>query len=372
MLLGAVVATRQGEDQRIAALELAERTHRAGLVRESIIREDAARPDVRTHRITPLHRIETQAPHGARHLVTTTPFPACSGSSDSRSFACPGARMAVPDEQAITAAAAALRVWPQYGPASRPAATRWCAAATSSSGRVAATRGVAGGRRRARQALPAAARRCGSRRCARVPRNGMGAAPAATATNEPLSRTASSAATPTTAASSAPSTPAGTVTSSHWPGCSAGRFSACTAVRPLSGIVNASAAGTRRRRDRVAVEDHLLCLRAYRRGQQIAHSDHGVASIEPVRARTDGIDDAGQVPPDADVTAGIGPAQHLRIDRSRAHADGARDRDSRMESRLAARSACGAGTICPGSWPASGETVEVHVGFACLGDGESS
>ena len=52
VLFRAVVAARQGEDQRITALKLAERTHRAGVVRKSVIREDAARADVRTHRMT--------------------------------------------------------------------------------------------------------------------------------------------------------------------------------------------------------------------------------------------------------------------------------------------------------------------------------
>src|ERR1700722_2037590 len=57
MLFGAVVAARQGEDQRIAALQFAERTHRAGVVRESVIGKNAARPDVRTHRMgTSLYR----------------------------------------------------------------------------------------------------------------------------------------------------------------------------------------------------------------------------------------------------------------------------------------------------------------------------
>ena len=49
VLFRAVVAARQGEDQRIAALKLAQRTHGAGVVRESVIREGAARSDVRTH-----------------------------------------------------------------------------------------------------------------------------------------------------------------------------------------------------------------------------------------------------------------------------------------------------------------------------------
>jgi hypothetical protein len=52
VLFGAVVAARQGEDQRIAALEVAELAHRAGVIRQSIIREDTARPDIRTHRMT--------------------------------------------------------------------------------------------------------------------------------------------------------------------------------------------------------------------------------------------------------------------------------------------------------------------------------
>src|SRR6266516_6644764 len=52
VLLGTVVAARQGQDQRITALKLAERPHRPGVVGESVIREDAARPDVRTHWMT--------------------------------------------------------------------------------------------------------------------------------------------------------------------------------------------------------------------------------------------------------------------------------------------------------------------------------
>jgi hypothetical protein len=43
VLFGAIVAACQGEDQRIAALELAERTDGAGVIRESVIGEDAAR-----------------------------------------------------------------------------------------------------------------------------------------------------------------------------------------------------------------------------------------------------------------------------------------------------------------------------------------
>src|SRR5580700_4602025 len=49
VLFGAVVAARQGEDQRIAALKLAEFAHRAGVIRKGVIGEDAARSDVRTH-----------------------------------------------------------------------------------------------------------------------------------------------------------------------------------------------------------------------------------------------------------------------------------------------------------------------------------
>ena len=49
VLFRAVVAARQGENQRIAALKLAELAHRPGVVRESVIREVAAGSDVRTH-----------------------------------------------------------------------------------------------------------------------------------------------------------------------------------------------------------------------------------------------------------------------------------------------------------------------------------
>jgi hypothetical protein len=59
-----------------------------------------------------------------------------------------------------------------------------------------------------------------------------------------------------------------------------------------------------RGRDRVGVEDYLLGLRADRRGQQIAHPDHRVTGREPVHSRAERIDDASQVPPQADVTAG--------------------------------------------------------------------
>src|SRR6266567_6646434 len=58
VLFRAVVAARQGEDQRITALKLAELAHRPGVIRESVIREDAARPDVRTHRMTASHSLE--------------------------------------------------------------------------------------------------------------------------------------------------------------------------------------------------------------------------------------------------------------------------------------------------------------------------
>src|SRR5689334_11767263 len=50
VFLRAVVAAREGEDQRIAALQFAERAYRARVVRESVVREDAARSDVRTHK----------------------------------------------------------------------------------------------------------------------------------------------------------------------------------------------------------------------------------------------------------------------------------------------------------------------------------
>src|SRR5271166_5585743 len=74
VLFGAVVAARQGEDQRIAALKLAERTHRAGVVRESIIGEDSARSDVRTHRMT-LSWPRMPNLHGATvNRVTTSPL----------------------------------------------------------------------------------------------------------------------------------------------------------------------------------------------------------------------------------------------------------------------------------------------------------
>src|SRR5271166_3591738 len=75
VLFGAVVAARQGEDQRIAALKLAELAHRTGVVRESVIRKDAARSDVRTHRMTASHSLECPNLHGATvNCVTTSPL----------------------------------------------------------------------------------------------------------------------------------------------------------------------------------------------------------------------------------------------------------------------------------------------------------
>jgi hypothetical protein len=98
-----------------------------------------------------------------------------------------------------------------------------------------------------------------------------------------------------------------------------------------------------RGRDRIGVENYLLGLRADRRGQQIAHPDHHVTGREPVHARAERIDDAGQVPPQADITAGrhqavLGEPASAggdidRVDRRRVHPDaylpgaGLRDRD---------------------------------------------
>ena len=49
MLLGAVVAAGQHEDQRVAALQLAQRAHDPGVVRQRVVGEDATGYDVGTH-----------------------------------------------------------------------------------------------------------------------------------------------------------------------------------------------------------------------------------------------------------------------------------------------------------------------------------
>ena len=49
VLLRAVVAAGQREDQRVAALQLAERADDAGVVRERVVGEDATGNDVGTH-----------------------------------------------------------------------------------------------------------------------------------------------------------------------------------------------------------------------------------------------------------------------------------------------------------------------------------
>src|SRR5580700_7304565 len=69
VLFGAVVAAGQGEDQRIAALKLAECAHRASVVRQSVIGEDAARSDIRTHRMTASHNLKS--PSLARYYRPT-------------------------------------------------------------------------------------------------------------------------------------------------------------------------------------------------------------------------------------------------------------------------------------------------------------
>src|ERR1700722_16392221 len=65
VLFGAVIAAGQGEDHRIAALKIAELTLRPGLIRKSVVREDAARPDVGTHRATASHSLKCPSSHGA-------------------------------------------------------------------------------------------------------------------------------------------------------------------------------------------------------------------------------------------------------------------------------------------------------------------
>jgi len=52
-----------------------------------------------------------------------------------------------------------------------------------------------------------------------------------------------------------------------------------------------------RGRDRVSVEDDLFGLSADRRGQQVAHPDHGVTGREAVRSRPERVDHAGQLTP---------------------------------------------------------------------------
>ena len=87
----------------------------------------------------------------------------------------------------------------------------------------------------------------------------------------------------------------------------------------------------RRGRDRVGVENNLFGLSADRRGQQVAHADYRVAGRELVRSRAERVDDAGQVPPQADVCAGCHQAvlgepasaggDVDRVDRCRMHPD---------------------------------------------------
>src|SRR5580704_1256376 len=72
VLFGAVVAARQREDQRIAALNLAEGTLRPGVIRKSVVRKDAARPDIRTHRATAFHSLKCPTSHGATVNGVTT------------------------------------------------------------------------------------------------------------------------------------------------------------------------------------------------------------------------------------------------------------------------------------------------------------
>jgi hypothetical protein len=55
VLLRAVVAACEREDQRIAALDLAERADRAGVIGQRIVGEDAAGDDVGTHEVTASH-----------------------------------------------------------------------------------------------------------------------------------------------------------------------------------------------------------------------------------------------------------------------------------------------------------------------------
>ena len=52
MLLGAVVAARERDDHRIAALQLAEPADGAGVVGQCVVGEDAADGDVGTHGMT--------------------------------------------------------------------------------------------------------------------------------------------------------------------------------------------------------------------------------------------------------------------------------------------------------------------------------
>ena len=58
VLLRAVIAPRQREDQRVVALELAQPSHRVGVIRQSVVREGSARSDIRTHGMTAFHKAD--------------------------------------------------------------------------------------------------------------------------------------------------------------------------------------------------------------------------------------------------------------------------------------------------------------------------
>ena len=182
------------------------------------------------------------------------------------------------------------------------------------------------------------------------PRTSSSSRSAATATVRSPRSLASSTAYP-------PSAPAAPVTSSHWPGRSASRSSACAAVSAFSGSVAASAARqpARGRRDRFAVQHDLIGLCADRRGQQVTQSDHRLAGPQPVYARAYRVDDAGQIPPDADRACRghqavpgehAGPRREVhRVHRGRLHRDphlarpGMRHRDIGHLQRLGASEA---------------------------------
>ena len=57
VLLGAEVAARQREHERVTALQLAERPDGAGVVGQGVVREDAAGDDVGTHGATASRRV---------------------------------------------------------------------------------------------------------------------------------------------------------------------------------------------------------------------------------------------------------------------------------------------------------------------------
>ena len=68
VLLRAVVAPRQCEDQRVVALELAELAYRVGVIRQGVVGEDSAGSDVGSHGSPPL-----SPPEGATLALESDP-----------------------------------------------------------------------------------------------------------------------------------------------------------------------------------------------------------------------------------------------------------------------------------------------------------